>query len=157
MIQWHLHMPDSDQDFNWVEACGACSERSQFNLMRRKARELVDTRMSQIANVHRSDYLKLESYGPKDWFVVWSDRIEDGRTVSMKRYFRLESGKITVSTNLHVAHTITPTLNDEGEFRFKIDGKGCYLRWEVLKHFLEPLFRTETQLDSARDKTPDSR
>ena len=53
--------------------------------------------------------------------------------------FRLEVGRIMVY-DADVPYAITLTLNDEGECRFLIDGKGCYLRWQVLMRFLEPLF-----------------
>ena len=36
--------------------------------------------------------------------------------------------------------TVTLTLNDEGECRYKINGEGEYLRWQVARKVLEPLF-----------------
>ena len=36
--------------------------------------------------------------------------------------------------------TVTLTLNDEGECRYKINGEGEYLRWQVVRRALEPMF-----------------
>ena len=35
--------------------------------------------------------------------------------------------------------TLTLTLNDDGERRYRIDGKGEFVRWQVLRRLLEPL------------------
>ena len=33
--------------------------------------------------------------------------------------------------------TLTPFLNDDWECRFKVDGKGAFLGWQVARKFLE--------------------
>ena len=136
-------MSNKDQAFNWVTrrgeySCGKYSVRHQYDLMRRDASELVETRKPQLAD--RKNRASLEIWRQHDSFEVLIDRIKDGRTESLKRSFRLEAGRIKVFEAVDASYTITLTLNDKGDCRFKIDGEGCYLRWQVLKHFLEPLF-----------------
>ena len=53
-------------------------------------------------------------------------------------------GTIIISPSGIAKGAITLTLNDDGDCRYRIDGKGEYLCWQVLCRMLEPLFFTRT-------------
>ena len=38
------------------------------------------------------------------------------------------------------SYTVKLTLNHDGECRYKINGEGEYLRWQVARKVLEPMF-----------------
>ena len=47
---------------------------------------------------------------------------------------------------------LTLTLNDEGSCRFKIDGKGEYMRWQVARRRLAPFSLMSREAQSAHNE-----
>ena len=41
---------------------------------------------------------------------------------------------------LDTSFEITLTLNDNGQCRYRMDGEGEHLRWQIVRRALEPLF-----------------
>ena len=135
-------MSPKDHKFNWVDALDECSLSRQYVLLEDDAEELVETRNSQ--RVGKGDAVTLKFSGSSDGndlFEVLRTPVGNAYGTTKQRSFRLDVDRIRVrGFGIRKPADITLTLSDEGDCRFKIDGEGCYLRWQVLRRFLEPLF-----------------
>lgn len=143
MIQSHLHMSTKDHNFNWVQALDEFSVNNQFDLMRKEVKELTKLRQAQLPDKSGQIQLAFLWFTNRKAFQV--EVLRDLMRGPETWIFELHIGMISFSRVGTVAAPgeyvkITTTMNDDGECRFQIDGSGSYLRWQVLRHFLEPLF-----------------
>ena len=112
-----------DHDFDWVSATKECSVAYHFAKLEATAKYAGDT--------------KIEQEGKQ--FLVCQD---DGYSGSGKavRFFLKDDHILAEETREGTQCKITLTLNEDGECRYQIDGKGKeYLRWQVLRKTLKDL------------------
>ena len=120
-------MSPKEEAFDWVSARQECSLIPKFEVMRVQA--------EKNAKAAGFDF---ES-SAADLFCVFTT--DGSRVVSFER----KPDRIQVNSPSGIAKgAITLTLNDDGDCRYRIDGKGEYLCWQVLCRMLEPLFFTRT-------------
>lgn len=132
-----MNMP-TDHDFNWVKATRECSVFCEMSRLSGTVESAVEDReCSQIKFIeHSKDHFSVchlkdhpASEEDFDWcvhFIRQPDRITVEHGVAKK-------GVVN-------KYVLTLTLNDDGECRYRIDGEGEYLRWQVIRRALDPLF-----------------
>ena len=127
-----------DHDYDWVSATEECSVACEFARLQDNARRCIETRNQRINDSAEKFTLEVET---ESKFLV---RSCSGHFVS----FAAHSDFIEVQcADLADNHGTTPyslcrlslTLNEEAECRYQINGKGNYLRWQVMKHALKNL------------------
>ena len=132
-------------DFNWVKAKRECSVFCEMAHLEKAAQCSVEERRKNAEHDRRAniEFRKISqdhfsvchrttpSYGEEDydWCV----------------HFQREPEKILVEHTIQKKgvvkrHVLTLTLNNDGDCRYRVDGLGEYLRWQVLKEILDPLF-----------------
>ena len=124
-------MSPKDSDFDWVTARRECSIAHEFIQLQRLAEQNVAERQKDLGKslLLQTDppfAICRQAYGLKSWSWVVTFFI-----VGNEIHVRNHDGS--------VKSTLTLTLNDAGECRYRIDGKGEFVRWQVLRRFLEPL------------------
>ena len=127
-----------DHDFNWVKARQDCSLSIEFIALHRTAQRNTEERQKGLGPDHEVR-LKFKNIDDHKFMVLRSGPGSSGYVE-----FILHRDHITVEksdlTAVEQSFKLTLTLNDEGECRFKIDGKGEYLRWQVARKGLEEIF-----------------
>ena len=120
-------------DFDWVTEYARCSIGALFEKLKLQLQEDVDKRQ------------ELRGSGPSYKFVLLHNSekatvLIEGNNVHESVVFRLSGRAIeVVDDEGNVRFTATPTLNDEGECRLKINGEEKEL-WHLRKMALEELF-----------------
>ncbi|MCY4585567.1 MAG: hypothetical protein OXB98_05960 [Bryobacterales bacterium] len=137
-----------DHEYDWISATEECSVACEFAQLQDNARRCVETRNQKIND--SSEKFTLEVVTESKFLV----RSCSGHFVS----FASHSDFIEVQcADLVGDHGTTPyslcrlslTLNEEAELRYRINGKGEHLRWQVMKHTLKNLlFLLPRQLES---------
>ena len=129
--------PES-HDFDWVTARDLCSLPKEFHRLKELVEENYKTRKRCMPPRHPYAYT---------FCAIDSDNFSVQRTdppnESCAVQFSLKNDRIIVGGSNSVSHwdmTLTLTLNNAGECRFKIDGDGEYLRWQAAMKALGPLF-----------------
>ena len=125
-------MSPDDHDFDWVQAQQNCSLAVEYTKLRHHVRACVKQRRPQVDGLHYEDAS-----------VGFSVILDLGRGICPPQEvgFTMEDDSIVIANNLgDVIHTVKLTLNHDGECRYKIDGEGEYLRWQVARKVLEPMF-----------------
>jgi len=123
-------------DFDWVTALQECSVGVEFVRLSRMVRRNVETRQKALKG--RVMEVRYES-NDTDFSVSYAL----GMGVPCAIGFELEKDRIVVRDGLSgkVKHSLTLTLNDEGECRYQLDGEPKeLLMWQVARRILEPLF-----------------
>ena len=134
-------MSPGEQDFNWVKARHECSFSVEFSRLHLSAKENVEERNKNLPPESAVDF---------SFHNDSENHFEVHRTPALglvgKRYeviFLRRNDHILIRNSfLNKNHTLTLTLNNDGECRFKVDGEGEYKRWQVLRMALEPIFFT---------------
>ena len=128
--------PTEYDDFNWVEARQNCSVVAHFKLLQETVKANVNERQQQLG----------EDAHPKVTFESGSKTefraMRNGRSSGFKGVvFRLREDHVVVQHDLSGKHlfNLTVVLNDDGECRFKVDGEGEFLRWQVARKALEDI------------------
>ena len=125
-----------DSNFSWVKARSECSASAEFQAIRLDIQADVKLRNEQLVGSGRR-LIEVHTVSNGDFFVHGFS----GQTIA----FLLEPDRIVVQDHDKTLFTVTLTLNDDGECRFKIDGEGEFKRWQVLYKALESLFFEEPQ------------
>ena len=128
--------PAQDSDFNWVRAERECSVGYEFA----KLEAAVKTSVQEIKNhppkTETKTIFEFKWESQKRFYVAKHANIGGNGVV-----FERDGGKIVVQDfNGNPMFCITLALNDEGECRYRINGEGEYLRWQVVKKALSNLF-----------------
>lgn len=134
-------MSPRDPDFNWVQAFLKCSVENEFERLERSVKASVEERQKSLPSnetgrgfsFHRPSRVQFE---------VSRHPVGDAVGLKLEVIFELRNDHILVTDNFRKeTFTLTLTLGDDGECRFKIEGeKGKYLHWQVVRRALEPLF-----------------
>ena len=124
-------MSPNDHDFDWVQAQKNCSLAVECTKLRDHVRACV--KQCQPADgLHYKD----TSVG----FSVISDLGLLG-IPPHEVEFTMEDDSIVIAKKPGgEIYTVKLTLNHDGECRYKIDGKGEYLRWQVARKVLAHMF-----------------
>ena len=146
-------MNANNQDFNWIDACLRCSIEHEFESLKKCLMTSVDTMQSYVEQKgHLVEYVFDEDNGnacvtlnhtgtgqPSPTMKVAFRRKKDHILVEEWRSFYPDPDKTNPSMR------IVPKLNDIGRCRYTIDGntETEYLRWQVVRQALEPLFFPE--------------
>ena len=126
-----------DADFNWVKARRECSLFAEFVVLRNMVEKSVKERKCDFSQESRVEF-EFRRDGKYEFSAIRSAYRPDAVTFSITEkepYILVQDSKKTFR--------LTVTLNDDGECRFKIDGEGEYLRWQVARKALEDLFMFE--------------
>lgn len=136
-------MSPQDNDFDWVTARNDCSVMASFSALRIAARKNVEYRNAQRSDFQEKATISLfeaEDFGENGFCVRRHDDI-GGRVCFEHEEERIKIERFsTKGTIVGSALTVTVTLNDEGECRYRIDGEGEFKTWQVLRRSLEHLF-----------------
>ena len=127
-----------DKYFDWVDALQNCSLEIKFTDLRHSVKKAVETRRKGLKNPEDRDSLEFTCVNDLKFSVV-RKTFGSGCVV-----FQLDRGenrarvtKSTLNGQLLESFKLTLTLNDEGECKFKIDGKDEFSLWQVERRALE--------------------
>lgn len=131
----------SDHDFFWMGDYLLCSVASEFDLLITDAARATDTYSEAYKEMYpdRDDLFECKPGEEDNCFVV--SRTNKGLPKSNRSVVFTSKGRhidvaVKEATNSGPNRKITLSLNNEGQCRYQIDGKGEYLRWQVLKSML---------------------
>ena len=126
----------SSHDFNWVKARHKCSVYKEFVNLKSDLESFVAEREKLLS---RGSALSFSYHNEK--FTLDENECSVQRGCNQKQEakvsFTLDEEKDCILVNKKTEFTLT--LNDDGECRYQIDGKGEFLRWQVIRRVLEPL------------------
>ena len=124
-----------DPDFDWVTARHECSLVFEFECLKQDIQRSKETREQQIpANGSTRRFVNSKD----DMILI--EREDRGIMPRSSVKFCLEKDCIHVRPlPLGDPLSLTLTLNDAGKCRFRINGKGEYRRWQILRRALENL------------------
>ena len=126
-----------DHDFNWVKARRECSVEAEFVHLRYSVEHSTSERQNGLKPDHKS-LLKFQELNNLEFIVI--STAFGMRTVLFTRQGNHIVVKKTIGEEEPEICELTLTLTDEGKCRFKIDGNGEYLRWQVARKSLEEIF-----------------
>lgn len=120
-------------DFDWVTALSECSTAKVFQELIMQAKADVELRKALLPRDRHYSFDVAMNGGDLRVFVI-------GNRLNGLVNFSFKNGEIVISNEDDgVMFTATPTLNDEGACRLRVNGKQCEL-WQVRKMALEQLF-----------------
>lgn len=123
-------------NLDWVKARGACSLAHMFEQLKTDVHEDVKRRNDMRVNGRDHFYEWRVAESPNNIRVVR----EGGDTFDRRSVgFYLEQGKIVVRDQQQEMFSVTVTLNDQGECKFKI-GAEEKESWQIRKKALEEMF-----------------
>ena len=138
-------MSDSpqDDDFDWVSARLDCCEANELVHLRdfvkrncaRRNKSLLTDAPVQIKFIPVKD--------GKAAFLVETAPVSGVAGRPRIVWFELVDHGIRVRSNPSLKElpmTLAVRLNDDGECRFAVNSEGEYLRWQIARRVLEPLF-----------------
>ena len=126
-------MSAKDNDFNWVDALNNCSVAREFEALKQTVEANVEERLRQVGAVSNIAP-SFQNRSEKEFVVIRHSPLRVGA-------FRLQGNCIFVEDNEgNKQFELTLALNDDGECRFKVDGEGEFLRWQVARKALEDIF-----------------
>ena len=130
-----------NQDFDWVSARHKCSLPHEFVRLKTAVQANCAARQRCLPKDTPVGF-RFEDLGTEEFSVT---RHPVGGAVGLEYAvtFSLRNDHISVidcwSDPAH-RFSLTVELNDDGECRFVIDGEGEYLRWQVARRALCPMF-----------------
>ena len=133
----------SEDNFDWVTARHRCSIASEFERLRCAVEKDCNARR-KCSGVDES--VQFNFADGEDHFSVARTQPDIRHGEAHRASFHLRLDHIAVVDTWREEKRqmiLTLTLNDEGECRFLIDGEGEYLRWQVARRALCPLFFPE--------------
>ena len=144
-------MSDSpkDHDFDWVTARLECCEANEFVCLRDLVERDCAKRLKALpANAPVEIRFVAVKDGQEEFYVeIIPVPGVAGRRRSVSFDLRNESICVRASGDAdEFPMTLTVQLDDKGECRFAINGKGEYLRWQVARRALQAIFFAPRQL-----------
>ena len=133
-------MGPQDSDFDWITAREECSLFSEFTMLENNAKE--STKIRNGLSGGRPEFVFSNRLINHSFSVIRPRRYE---TEEQTVVFHLENDHILVQSNNTEPQAgeplkLTLTLNDDGECRYRVNGKGEFRRWHVLMRSLEHIF-----------------
>jgi hypothetical protein len=128
-------MIEKEGDFDWVTALSACSASQIFETLKLQVKSDMETRKALQPSADRHYEFATHERN----FSISLDHNESFHVVT----FSLEKKGIVVKDENEVMFSATPTLNNAGECRLKIDGQARTL-WQVRMMALENLLFGES-------------
>ncbi len=128
-------MCPKDHDFNWVRARRECVVAVEFKFLKDSVKKSVDEfgepRAFEVREPSpRELYVCRYNIAQQEYGVMFALTEEAGgnRHIEVINNTREGSFKVTL------------VLNEKGRCRYQVDGEGEYLRWQIVRRALEPLF-----------------
>ena len=124
-----------EHDFNWVTARQSCTLQTEFERMRMDCHEAIRQRNLQFEDFntqHGRSMFGIDHVKERSVFIVL--RNDDS---VRETHFVLKNGEIVIVPKPEKKMVVTLSLTENGECRYKIDGEGEYLRWQVIRRALE--------------------
>ena len=126
-----------DHEFNWVKARSECVMPLEFE-------RLKDSVKKSIQEIQEPRNFDIRECSTRKFWVYnmpYSDDSEAGVLFVLRMDEPKGEDHIAVINYLRdTSFEITLTLNDNGQCRYRMDGKGEHLRWQIVRRALEPLF-----------------
>ena len=135
-------MNPEDQDFDWVTEHLECSVAYEFAKLESAAKKAVE-KLCQSGHYGPETEIEFQSKGQKVFEVIRDRKPWEADSIRFCRDGKEIAVEDTRKEN--VIFKITLTLTEEGECRYQIDGKGEFLRWQVIRRALKPLFFGEDE------------
>ena len=132
-------MSTKPDDFNWVQAKLDCSLSEEFLKLGVQAKNDVTCRKRSLERKDGYDLSFSETGEDKSELVVSRDPLEGVLGCKAEVTFRLRNDHISVTPISNDPLILRIGLNDEGDCRYTINGKGQYQPWQVLKLALEQI------------------
>ena len=129
---------NGSEDFNWVKARSDCSANLEFCRLKKKVKFDTEEKTNNRRHIDSHFVYRFEDFDGNEFIVT-----REYRHQNLSVNFILRENFIMITGDLDDSKTdmeLTLTLNYEGLCRFKIDGKGEYLPWQVSRKALEHLF-----------------
>ena len=124
-------MGHEEHDFDRVNATEECSVACEFARLQSAAQNSMESRNARLKASTSRFTFTVDS--EKCFFVNSGEKLVE---------FSAEEEKITVKNDQGGEFRVALALNEDGECRYKIDGQGEYLRWEVVRKALKNLLFT---------------
>ena len=129
-------MSPKDHEFNWVKARSECVLSLEFG-------RLKDSVKNSIQEIQELRSCHLREVSPKELWVYEKNTVT-GSEYGVSLFLRIndhEGDHIAVMDYMQeTSFKITLALNDDGQCRYVVNGEGEYLRWQIVRRALEPLF-----------------
>ena len=133
-------MSPNDHDFDWVQAQLDCSPLCEYRRLVKYVKDAVKVRQDALMKLDPDSNERIE-WAEVDAALNVHRIPKPGKTNGI--VFELDGDKDLIGITDYATRTtlvVTLTLNNEGECRYKINGEGEYLRWQVARKALEPMF-----------------
>ena len=136
-------MTDSttSHEFDWVMAHSQCSLPHEFGRLKQLVENNCCTRRKYLPADNTMDFSFHAT--SEDHFTVSRFPVNDMVGSSYSVTFSLRNDHILIEDDWSKPMrrlALTLTLDDDGRCRFHIDGEGEYLRWQIARRALCPIF-----------------
>ena len=130
-------MSPKDHEFNWVKARSECVLSLEFERLKDSVKDSIQEIESELRS------LNMREVSPKELWVYEKNKVT-GSEYGVSLFLRIndhEGDHIAVMDHMrNTSFKITLALNDNGQCRYVVNGEGKYLRWQIVRRALEPLF-----------------
>ena len=130
-------MSPKDHEFNWVKAHSECVLPLEFE----RLKDSVKNSIQEIQETRNFDICEIST---REFWVNRTPTRDDSK-YGVLFVLRMDEPKredhiAVINHLLGTSFEITLTLNDNGQCRYRMDGEGEHLRWQIVRRALEPLF-----------------
>ena len=130
-------MSAKPDNFNWVQAHLDCSLEREFQELAVQAKIEMACRSDSLKPDDGFSFEYVEKGTDKKNFVISREPLKDTLGVTLNVDFYLRNDHICVVPIDKDPFSLTLDLNENGDCRYRIDKKGEYQRWQVLRLALE--------------------
>ena len=130
-------MSPKDHEFNWVKARSECVLPLEFE----RLKDSVKNSIQEIQEPRNFDICEISTRELWVYRTPNRDDSKDGVLFVLRMDEPKREDHISVINYLRdTSFEITLTLNDNGQCRYRMDGEGEHLRWQIVRRALEPFF-----------------
>ena len=131
-------MSSKGPNFNWVKAYLDCSLSNEYLELVSQAKKIVTIRNASLTPDDGFTFLTMEP--EKGKFTVSRKPLEGVLGERSDVSFHLRNDHICIAQSELKPFMLRLTLDEDGDCRYSIDGKGAYQRWQVLRTALQYIF-----------------
>ena len=131
--------PHERHDFDWAKACRQFSLEREFSALREAVKQTVKVVQDDPPTGAFPQAFKFEEYGPDERMMFSVLQYVMGNAFRGVHFTLVSGGIIADSSStsgVETSRKLTVYMTEAGEFRYQIDGKGSYLRWQVVRGVL---------------------
>ena len=125
-------MSPESHEFNWVKARSECVLPLEFE-------RLKDSVKNSIQEIQEPRSFHLREVSSRELWV-YGNNSESGVLFVLRTNDHKGDHIAVVNSIRNISFKITLALNDNGQCRYVVNGEGEYLRWQIVRRALEPLF-----------------